>query len=319
MRLKKLLGDLLIMSKAERNGSLVLLSVLLMLILIRFVIPNIGKDDQTYLNEIEEKIAQLESQKDSLEAVALNSSTSYSSISSNANKKSVVNTNPKTDAASSFECFSFDPNTETFTNLLKLGFPKKVANTLIRFRASGARFFRPDDLLKVYGVDSVLYTRLKPYISIAAITEIQKEPVKVADNCAPIKTIEINGADSVSWISLPGIGPVFARRICTFRTALGGFISIDQLGEVYNLPDETFQRIKPYLKIDTTKVEKINLNFADVAQLSKHPYCSYASACEIVNYRVKNGSYSTSQQLLSDSLLSPLQYTKIAPYLKVNK
>ncbi|NJL77073.1 MAG: helix-hairpin-helix domain-containing protein, partial [Saprospiraceae bacterium] len=38
----------------------------------------------------------------------------------------------------------------------------------------------------------------------------------------------------------------YANRIVKFREALGGFASVEQVAETYQLPDSTFQKIKPF-------------------------------------------------------------------------
>lgn len=63
--------------------------------------------------------------------------------------------------------FNFDPNDATYDDMLKLGFTERQARTLVNYRSSGAYFRRPEDLLKVYGVDSATALRLIPYIIIA--------------------------------------------------------------------------------------------------------------------------------------------------------
>jgi DNA uptake protein ComE-like DNA-binding protein len=63
--------------------------------------------------------------------------------------------------------FTFDPNTTAFEDLVRLGLTERQARTLVNYRNSGARFRSPDDLLRVYGIDSVMAARLIPYIKIA--------------------------------------------------------------------------------------------------------------------------------------------------------
>ena len=60
--------------------------------------------------------------------------------------------------------------------------------------------------------------------------------------------VNINTADTSAFIALPGIGNKLALRIVNFRDKLGGFYSIDQIGETYGLPDSVFRKIKPILK-----------------------------------------------------------------------
>ena len=62
--------------------------------------------------------------------------------------------------------FNFDPNTVTYDELLKLGLTARQARTLVNYRNSGARFRRPEDLARVYGIDSATLARLMPYIAI---------------------------------------------------------------------------------------------------------------------------------------------------------
>ncbi len=71
------------------------------------------------------------------------------------------------DASLSPELFTFDPNTVPYDDLLRLGLTGKQAGTLINYRNSGARFRRPEDLARVYGIDSSTAARLGPYIIIA--------------------------------------------------------------------------------------------------------------------------------------------------------
>ena len=57
MSLKKHIGNLFIMTRSERNGVLVLVVMLMIVMLIRFFSPMFMKSDDRYLKEIEEKIA----------------------------------------------------------------------------------------------------------------------------------------------------------------------------------------------------------------------------------------------------------------------
>lgn len=62
--------------------------------------------------------------------------------------------------------FSFDPNSISYEDLLKLGLTGKQAHTLVNYRSSGARFRWPEELGRVYGIDSATVARLIPYIHI---------------------------------------------------------------------------------------------------------------------------------------------------------
>jgi DNA uptake protein ComE-like DNA-binding protein len=72
-----------------------------------------------------------------------------------------------------------------------------------------------------------------------------------------------------------------------------------------------------FLTLDDTKVQKININFADFKELKKHPYCGYENARKIIDYRSKKGYIQSVEQLLHDSILEPTAFNRFSPYLKV--
>jgi competence protein ComEA len=311
MRLKKIFGDLLIMTRGERNGVLVLLLLIVLAMVIRYVVPRMTNDDQDYLEAIDEKINQLEAQKDSIEQKQ-----TYDEVDTNEPGVQV----PERKVL----LFRFNPNLLSLDSLLMLGIPERTARTMVKYREKGGKFYRPVDLLKIYGFDSVLFRTLEPYVSTAELKESRKRDTE-APKFVPAKEpaednwqLEINAADSVEWDRLPGIGPVYARRICNYRKALGGFIAIEQLKEVYKFPPETYELILSRLTIDPTLVKTINLNFTDVNELMRHPYCDLETAKRIVNYRSARGPYASVSQLLTDSLISVVAYQQLSGYLSVS-
>lgn len=95
----------------------------------------------------------------------------------------------------------------------------------------------------------------------------------------------INSADETQWMELPGIGETYSRRIVAYRNLLGGFVSVDQIAEVYGISEDNFNRIKQYLVLDTVVPRRINVNKATVAGLRRHPYIDFFIASEIVERR----------------------------------
>ena len=128
--------------------------------------------------------------------------------------------------------------------------------------------------------------------------------------------VNVNSADTVALIALPGIGSKLALRILNFRDKLGGFYSVDQIKETYGLPDSTFQKIKIYLIVDG-QVEKINLNTATKDELKIHPYIKWNLANAIVEYRNQHGDYKSIDDLKNISMLDETTFNKIAHYLSL--
>ena len=70
------------------------------------------------------------------------------------------------DEKDSSRLFIFDPNTASQEELLALGLSERQSRTLVNYRSSGARFRKPEDLARVYGIDPAIVARLIPYIHI---------------------------------------------------------------------------------------------------------------------------------------------------------
>jgi len=65
----------------------------------------------------------------------------------------------------------------------------------------------------------------------------------------PVGLVNINTADQIELETLPGIGPVTAQAILTWRTDNGAFGSVDELLEVSGIGDATLAEMAPYVTI----------------------------------------------------------------------
>lgn len=223
------------------------------------------------------------------------------------------------------ELFYFDPNTLSTNGWKKLGLRDKTIGTIQNYLSKGGRFRKPEDLSKIYGLFPNEYERIAPYIRIESTGQPDYDngnsEYKQPDN-PPAKTyvskyatVDINTADTTALIALPGIGSKLSARIINFRDKLGGFYSIDQVGETFGLPDSTFQKIKKYLKLETTTLRKININTATIDELKAHPYIKYSLANPIVAYRNQHGNFRKLEELKNVMVITDEIYSKISPYL----
>lgn len=218
----------------------------------------------------------------------------------------------------SAKLFPFDPNTLDESGWKKLGLPDRTVHTILNYRNKGGKFRTIADLQKMYSLKPADFERLQPYVQIEApppFYKTERPPVKYVK--APPVIIDVNQADTTAFIALPGIGSKLASRIVNFRNKLGGFYSVEQVGETYGLPDSTFQLIKARLQCAPNGVEKININTADANTLKQHPYIRWNVANAIVQYRQQHGVFSTRQQLQQIVLVTPELYQKIEQYIAV--
>jgi len=130
--------------------------------------------------------------------------------------------------------------------------------------------------------------------------------------------IEINSSDSASLVRLPGIGPVLSSRIIKYRTLIGGFVSVDQLKEVYGLKEETFNMISPRLFADSLLIRKIKINKSDYRELIRHPYFKQGEVPGILKYRELQGKIKRIEDLIENNLISPETSKRIRSYLDFN-
>lgn len=232
-----------------------------------------------------------------------------------------------TDYVKKGEVFSFDPNTLDAAGWKRLGVREKTINIIQNFLAKGYKFRHPEDIKKIYGLRQEDAEKLIPYIhiskkesSVSSLHSNNENTAYTANSATESKrklVIDINTADTSAFILLRGIGSKLASRIVSFREKLGGFSSVDQLGETYGIPDSTFQKIKPQLQCNQPALKTININTADINALRAHPYLRWNIANAIINYRQQHGNYKSVEDIRKIDIITDDLYNKIAPYLVI--
>ena len=211
---------------------------------------------------------------------------------------------------STSELFLFDPNKATDSEFLRLGLSGKQITTIRKYLDKGAVFRDKDDFFKIRVISENQKRILADWIVIESVQKAESKG-KVA---LKTSTIEINSADSIQLKQLPGIGSVLSKRIVKYRDLLGGFYSVSQLKEVYGLTEETISLIERKVTVDVTQIKKLDVNFADTNELSRHPYLKKNLASKIVKFRTKNGSIHDLAILRDSMILNIDEYNRIKPY-----
>lgn len=207
--------------------------------------------------------------------------------------------------------FSFDPNNVGDADLKRLGFSDRQVGAIRKYIASGVRFKTKEDFFRIRIITDRQKEILSSWILIPKSVEYSVNPDKKAEK----EVIAINSSDSIALKQLPGIGAVLSKRIIKYRDLLGGFYSLNQLAEVYGLPDATRQQIIKLLKIDSAYIKKIDLKFSDQKELSKHPYIGKSLASKIIRFRSTYGSIDNPKVLRDSLVLNDVEFEKLKPYL----
>ena len=218
------------------------------------------------------------------------------------------------------ERFSFDPNTLNEEGWRRLGLQDRTINTILNYRNKGGRFYKQEDLQRIWALPDGFYDWVKDYIAIERKTnsnESYNNTPHYLHTERRYEAVSINSTDTSALIALPGIGSKLAYRIINFRNKLGGFYSVDQIGETYGLPDSTFQKIKPLLRVDAAAVKKFNINTATKEELKTHPYIRWNLANAIVEYRAQHGAFSSIEDVRKIELVDEATFQKIKHYLSL--
>lgn len=217
--------------------------------------------------------------------------------------------------------FTFDPNTATANQWDKLGLSPKQIQVILNYRSKGGKFYKKEDLRKIYSISEKDYNRLESYIIISTADDKPKKSFETSayekrEVKSIARSISINTVDTSELKQLKGIGSVLAARIVKFRDALGGFHSVNQIQEVYGISEETFLSIKDKLIVSTAGIFKLKVNDAQIDLFSKHPYISKKQAQAIINYRQQHGAYANFEALAQNKALDQEFLRKIEPYLE---
>ena len=227
----------------------------------------------------------------------------------------IENSNPEKTA----KLFKFNPNTLDALGWQTLGLSAKQAKSVMNYTAKGGKFYKAEDLQKMYTISPEMYKKILPYVNIP------DQPVNASRKYAPFdkkeyakKTlviVDINKADSTQLDEIKGIGGTFALRIIKYRERLGGFYKKEQLLEVYGLDSNKYAEIKDQIEISNAPLKTININTATFDDLKRNPYLSYKQINAIIQYRKQHGNYANPSDLKKIIILNQQIIDKITPYI----
>ncbi|MFM7851030.1 MAG: ComEA family DNA-binding protein [Flammeovirgaceae bacterium] len=290
-KIKALIRNFFAFSKKETNAFLILLPLMVLLIFSEPVYRYFFTHQQQVFSKEQKKL-------DSLVATLQDSITRL--------------------PEQTIEMKNFDPNRASVEELTSVGFSKELATRLVNYRSKGGKFATKKDLLKLYGFDEKLYQRVHPYISLPEqLTATEFPSVKSSKKMYKEKVvIDLNMADTAQLKQVYGIGNKLAERIVKYREKVGGFISIDQLREVYGLDSAVVQEVKKDFFISPEfQPKKLKVNLAKQEELAAHPYINRALAKNIVAYRFQHGSFMSFDELSKVQLMKEATLQKLKPYI----
>lgn len=206
---------------------------------------------------------------------------------------------------------AFDPNKISQEKLEAMGLRSWQAKNIIGYREKYKPFEHDSEITRVYGIDSTLANRLRPFVKIDSTTFGRKAKPKAK----PV-VVDLNSADSLLLLKVKGIGSFTAGQILKERAALGGFHASWQLIGIYPIDSARFEKLKPQLRCEGP-VKQLNINTASFKELLNHPYLEYRVVKNIVHFRENIRPFNKVSELRNIELVDDRLFRKIAPYLSV--
>lgn len=219
--------------------------------------------------------------------------------------------------------YPFNPNFITDYKGYKLGMSVPEIDRLLAFRKQNKYVNSAKEFQAVTKVSDSLLNVISPYFKFPDWVNNKKEfrDYKKYPNTAftkkeKIVIIDINQATQEDLIKIYGIGEAISLRILKFKESLGGFVSMEQMNDVWGLSPEVIENLNTHFKISATPtVRKIDINNASIKELSLFPYFKYPISKNIVTFRSMNGDIKNIEDLTKIKGLSIEKAKIIALYL----
>ena len=231
---------------------------------------------------------------------------------------------PTTTAEKADSLFTFDPNTVSYEQLLALGFDKRTAVSILKYRARGKVFEIAEEFALCYGVTDSMFSVLHPYIVIgeqyrakATTYSVDSLKLREADSIRTLKERQWQAKiaaqtphpyepfriDTVGVAYLQSIGFTFrqAEGLIEYRDkGLYGIRNMAELSDCWAVSPQMADSLARYIIFPDPRPAKVKveINSADSATLVTIRGIGPRSAQAIVEYRRLLGGYHRIEQLL---------------------
>jgi DNA uptake protein ComE-like DNA-binding protein len=261
----------------QRLGIFLLLGIIVILQMIYFFV-NFSIQEKTFSPE-EEQWLSLQSEIDSLKV----------------EKYNVV-----------AKVYTFNPNFISDYKGYKLGMSVQEIDRLLVFRKENKYVNSAKEFQEITKISDSLLNVISPLFKFPDWIQNKKsfktDRVEYVHKKYPKKEkiilSDINEASQEDLMKIFGIGEALSLRILKQKEILGGFISMEQMKDVWGLSPEVLFELNTHFKIVTVpNFKKIAVNDASLKELAQFPYFRYALAKQIITYRSMNGNFKNIEDL----------------------
>lgn len=201
--------------------------------------------------------------------------------------------------------YLFNPNFITDYKGYKLGMSVPEIDRLLAFRKGNKYVNSSKEFQNVTQVSDSLLNAIAPFFKFPDWVNNKKQfkvygkySNKAFAKKEKIVFIDINQATQKDLISIYGVGEAISLRILKIKESLGGFVSMEQMNDIWGLSPEVIENLSTHFKVTAMpNLKKIDINNASLKELSQFSYFRYPLAKEIVTYRSMNGDIKNIEDL----------------------
>jgi len=201
--------------------------------------------------------------------------------------------------------YLFNPNFITDYKGYKLGMSVQEIDRLLAFRKKNKYVNSAKEFQNVTRVSDSLLNTIAPFFKFPDWVNNKKQfkvyekyTNKAFAKKGKIVFIDINKATQEDLIKIYGIGEAISVRILKLKESLGGFVSMEQMKDIWGLSPEVIENLNTHFKVSVMpNFKKIDINNASLKELSQFSYFRYPLAKEIVTYRSMNGDIKNIEDL----------------------
>ncbi|UUW11127.1 helix-hairpin-helix domain-containing protein [Flavobacterium plurextorum] len=202
--------------------------------------------------------------------------------------------------------YTFNPNFISDYKGYKLGMSVQEIDRLLAFRKESKYVNSAEEFQEVTHISDSLLKTISPLFKFPDWTQKKNEfkiekkeyPSKMSFSKVNIALADINTASQEDLIKIYGIGEALSLRILKQKEILGGFVSMEQMEDVWGLSPEVIVELnRRFRAVIPSGFKKIAINDASLKELSQFSYFKYSLAKQIVIYRSMNGNFNNIEEL----------------------
>jgi DNA uptake protein ComE-like DNA-binding protein len=210
------------------------------------------------------------------------------------------------------QVYLFNPNYMSDYKGYKLGMSVQEIDRLMAFRKENRYVNSAEEFQQITKISDSLLNVISPLFKFPEWASNKKRVVENKrdfnksekyGNSTFVKKVksavmDLNLATQEDLIKIYGVGDALSLRILKQKEILGGFVSMEQLKEVWGLSPEVINELNVHFKIfEIPKLKKIAINKVSLKELSQFPYFKYALAKQVITYRSMNGDFKNIEDL----------------------